>query len=55
MKDQVVVFEYFDVDSGWRVGASRQTGWGAVVAKLIDQYAIFGTLSDVELTLPGSS
>ncbi len=34
-KDLVLFFEYFDGDTGRGVGASHQTGWTALVAKLI--------------------
>ncbi len=35
--DQVLFHEYFDGDTGAGLGASHQTGWTALVAKLIDQ------------------
>jgi Glycosyl hydrolase family 63 C-terminal domain len=41
-KDLLLFFEYFHGDNGRGVGASHQTGWTAVVAKLIDQLGIFG-------------
>jgi hypothetical protein len=34
-RDLVTFYEYFDGDSGRGVGASHQTGWTAVVAKLL--------------------
>jgi hypothetical protein len=36
-RDLVPFFEYFNGDSGEGVGASHQTGWTALVAKLILQ------------------
>ena len=36
-KDLVLFFEYFHSETGRGVGASHQTGWTSVVAKLIDQ------------------
>ncbi len=35
--DQVLFYEYFHGDSGAGLGASHQTGWTALVAKLLDQ------------------
>ena len=36
-KDHILFFEYFHGDNGRGVGASHQTGWTALVAKLIQQ------------------
>jgi hypothetical protein len=36
--------EYFKGDNGARLGASHQTGWTALVAKLIQQQGEFGTI-----------
>jgi hypothetical protein len=36
--DYIFFHEYFHGDTGWGVGASHQTGWTGVVAKLIQQY-----------------
>jgi hypothetical protein len=36
-RDLVLFHEYFDGDTGAGVGASHQTGWTALVAKLLDQ------------------
>jgi Mannosylglycerate hydrolase MGH1-like glycoside hydrolase domain len=35
--DDVLFYEYFDGDTGRGLGASHQTGWTALVAKLIEQ------------------
>ena len=36
--------EYFHADNGTGLGASHQTGWTALVAKLIQQQGEFGTI-----------
>jgi len=36
--------EYFNGDNGAGLGASHQTGWTALVAKLIQQQGEFGTI-----------
>jgi hypothetical protein len=36
-RDNVLFHEYFDGDTGKGLGASHQTGWTALVAKLLDQ------------------
>ena len=36
--------EYFNGDNGGGLGASHQTGWTALVAKLIQQQGEFGTI-----------
>jgi len=38
-KDLILFYEYFDGDTGAGLGASHQTGWTALVAKLIQQHA----------------
>ncbi|HEY4139498.1 MAG TPA: glucosidase, partial [Casimicrobiaceae bacterium] len=38
-RDLILFYEYFHGDTGAGLGASHQTGWTAVVAKLIQQYA----------------
>ena len=37
-RDLVPFYEYFHGDNGAGIGASHQTGWTALVAKLIQQY-----------------
>jgi hypothetical protein len=37
-RDLVLFYEYFHGDTGVGLGASHQTGWTAVIAKLIHQY-----------------
>ena len=34
---QVLFYEYFDGDTGRGLGANHQTGWTALIAKLIQQ------------------
>jgi hypothetical protein len=36
-KDYVLFYEYFHGDNGAGIGASHQTGWTALVAKLLQQ------------------
>ena len=36
-RDLIPFYEYFHGDSGAGLGASHQTGWTALVARLIDQ------------------
>ncbi len=40
-KDHVLFYEYFHGDTGRGVGASHQTGWTALVAKLLEQTGPF--------------
>jgi hypothetical protein len=40
--------EYFNGDDGGGLGASHQTGWTALVAKLIQQQGEFGTISHLK-------
>jgi hypothetical protein len=39
-RDHVLFYEYFHGDTGAGVGASHQTGWTALVAKLLDQTSV---------------
>ena len=36
-RDLISFYEYFNGDNGAGLGASHQTGWTALVAKLIEQ------------------
>jgi hypothetical protein len=38
-RDLLLFYEYFNGDTGAGVGASHQTGWTALVAKLLEQTA----------------
>lgn len=42
-RDLVLFHEYFHAETGQGLGASHQTGWTALVAKLIDQAAVGGS------------
>jgi hypothetical protein len=42
--DRYLFHEYFHADTGAGLGASHQTGWTALVAKLIQQQGDFGTI-----------
>ena len=39
-KDYILFYEYFHGDNGAGLGASHQTGWSGVVAKLIELYGL---------------
>jgi hypothetical protein len=47
-RDLILFFEYFHGDNGAGLGASHQTGWTGLIARLID---VFGRIEakDVEL------
>jgi len=49
-KDNVLFHEYFHGDNGAGLGASHQTGWTGVVAKLIE---LFGRLDGTQLLASG--
>jgi hypothetical protein len=51
-KDYILFFEYFHGDNGAGLGASHQTGWTGVVAKLID---LFGRIEGPQLLNAGKS
>jgi hypothetical protein len=36
-RDLILFFEYFNGDTGAGLGASHQTGWTGLVAKLLEQ------------------
>jgi hypothetical protein len=42
-RDLILFHEYFHGDTGEGLGASHQTGWTALVAKIVDQLAAYGT------------
>jgi hypothetical protein len=46
-RDWLLFYEYFHGDNGAGVGASHQTGWTALVANLIDEWAASWTETDV--------
>ena len=56
-RDQILFNEYFNGDTGEGLGASHQTGWTSLVAKMIDQLARYTgptahphVAADVEVT-----
>ena len=51
-KDNILFYEYFHADNGAGLGASHQTGWTGLVAKLIE---IFGRMSAEQLLKGGKS
>jgi hypothetical protein len=51
-KDHILFFEYFHGDNGAGLGASHQTGWTGVVAKLIE---LFGRIDGQQLLDAGKS
>jgi Mannosylglycerate hydrolase MGH1-like glycoside hydrolase domain/Glycosyl hydrolase family 63 C-terminal domain len=46
--ERIWFHEYFDGDNGAGLGASHQTGWTALVAKLIQQQGSFGTIEKLD-------
>ena len=54
-RDHVLFYEYFNGDTGAGVGASHQTGWTALVAKLLEQTAMYDTAptSDLSYSIQG--
>ena len=51
-KDYILFYEYFHGDNGAGLGASHQTGWTGVVAKLIE---LFGQLDGVQYLQAGKA
>lgn len=45
-RDRYLFHEYFHGDNGAGLGASHQTGWTGLVAKLIQQQGSFGTITE---------
>ncbi|MDH5283846.1 MAG: hypothetical protein OEW80_08190, partial [Gemmatimonadota bacterium] len=48
-RDYILFYEYFHADNGAGLGASHQTGWTGLVAKLIQLYGVL----DAESALAG--
>jgi len=48
-RDLILFYEYFNGDTGEGLGASHQTGWTGVVAKLIQQYAEYALRAHPEV------
>jgi hypothetical protein len=56
-RDLILFYEYFHGDTGAGLGASHQTGWSALVAKLIQQHAEYtlqGRVHNVEFPFAAS-
>jgi hypothetical protein len=51
-RDYILFYEYFHADNGAGLGASHQTGWTGLVAKLIELY---GTLDPTQLLREGKA
>ena len=51
-RDYILFYEYFHGDNGAGLGASHQTGWTGVVAKLIQ---VFGTLDQEQVLKAGEA
>ena len=51
-RDHILFYEYFHADNGAGLGASHQTGWTGVVAKLIQ---LFGMLDSTKLLEAGKN
>jgi len=51
-KDNILFYEYFHGDNGAGLGASHQTGWTGVVAKLIE---LFGRIDAHQLLDAGKA
>jgi hypothetical protein len=47
-RDLILFYEYFQGDNGAGLGASHQTGWTGLVARLLD---LFGRLDTKDLEL----
>ena len=48
-RDLILFYEYFNGETGEGLGASHQTGWTGVVAKLVQQYAEYTLRTHPEL------
>ena len=46
-RDYLLFYEYFNGDDGAGIGASHQTGWTGLVAKLILQSSEYGSIDEV--------
>lgn len=48
-RDHILFFEYFHGDNGAGLGASHQTGWTGVVAKLIQLFGVLDPKKGLEI------
>jgi hypothetical protein len=51
-KDYILFYEYFHGDNGAGLGASHQTGWTGLVAKLIE---LFGRIDGEQILKAGKT
>ncbi len=54
-QNNILFYEYFHGDNGAGIGASHQTGWTGVVAKLIQQYGEYAAQGQAPNTLENPS
>jgi hypothetical protein len=54
-RDLILFYEYFHGDTGAGLGASHQTGWTGIVAKLIHQYAEYAMQGKSPNVITGDS
>jgi len=48
-RDHILFYEYFHGDNGAGLGASHQTGWTSVVAKLIELFGVLDAKTYIEI------
>ena len=48
-RDHILFYEYFHGDNGAGLGASHQTGWTGVIAKIIEAYGSLGAKEALEI------
>ena len=48
-RDHILFYEYFHADNGAGLGASHQTGWTGLVAKLIELYGFIDPKKGLEI------
>ncbi|WP_129782319.1 MGH1-like glycoside hydrolase domain-containing protein [Peristeroidobacter soli] len=53
-RDHILFYEYFHGDNGAGLGASHQTGWTGVVARLIQMYGMFDSRKLLEAGTKGA-
>jgi hypothetical protein len=47
-RDLILFYEYFHGDNGRGIGASHQTGWTALVAKLLENHALRDSRAQIQ-------
>lgn len=53
-KDYILFYEYFHGDSGRGVGASHQTGWTGLIAKILQPRFSKKEIAESETEMPGN-